>query len=178
MARPRKTGMDYFPHDTTASGDDKLAALEAVFGNDGYAFYFKVLELVYRGGLSPGKTGLSLKNKTMVAVVAKKINVETRQFFAMVEAAVDVGLFDKTAYNKSQVLTSKRIRETIREVSFLRGKYRRKKGGKPGGKQGGKGGKVKESKGKENTPLTPLDQGGEGQAVSRLYLDLQTGGER
>lgn len=46
MARPLKEGMDYFPHDTDASDDEKIEALRAIYGNDGYAFYFILLDLI------------------------------------------------------------------------------------------------------------------------------------
>ncbi len=44
MARPAKTKVDYFPH-VTRSGKT-IAILEARWGNDGYAFWFKLLELL------------------------------------------------------------------------------------------------------------------------------------
>jgi hypothetical protein len=50
MGRPRKEGMDYFPHDVDAVFDEKIEALRTMFGNDGYAFYFISLERIYRSG--------------------------------------------------------------------------------------------------------------------------------
>lgn len=44
MARPIKTGVDYFPHDTDATSKKTIFTLESLFGNDGYAFWFKLLE--------------------------------------------------------------------------------------------------------------------------------------
>lgn len=44
MARPRKQTVDYFPH-VVVSGKT-MFVLEAQFGNDGYAFWFKLLELL------------------------------------------------------------------------------------------------------------------------------------
>ena len=38
-ARPRKDTFDYFPHDTDAAHDEKIEAMRALYGNDGYAFY-------------------------------------------------------------------------------------------------------------------------------------------
>ena len=48
MARPPKEGLDYFPHDTDAVNDEKIEALRALYGNDGYAFFFILLERIYR----------------------------------------------------------------------------------------------------------------------------------
>jgi hypothetical protein len=44
MARPAKTSVDYFPH--MAHSGKTIAILEARWGNDGYAFWFKLLELL------------------------------------------------------------------------------------------------------------------------------------
>ena len=44
MARPAKMKVDYFPHMTHTG--KTLAILEAQWGNDGYAFWFKLLELL------------------------------------------------------------------------------------------------------------------------------------
>jgi hypothetical protein len=44
MARPKKKGVDYFPH-TCISGKT-MFIIEQRFGNDGYAFWFKLLEYI------------------------------------------------------------------------------------------------------------------------------------
>lgn len=46
MTRPRKQVVDYFPHDAHASDGDTLTILQNHFGNDGYAFWFKLLEKI------------------------------------------------------------------------------------------------------------------------------------
>lgn len=51
MARPRKQTVDYFPHDCDASERRTLTIVESKFGNDGYAFWFKLLQLL---GKTPG----------------------------------------------------------------------------------------------------------------------------
>lgn len=44
MARVQKDIVSYFPHDATACDGDTLIVLQSRFGNDGYAFWFKLLE--------------------------------------------------------------------------------------------------------------------------------------
>lgn len=44
MARPKKQTVDYFPHFATSG--KTMYILESRFGNDGYAFWFKLLELL------------------------------------------------------------------------------------------------------------------------------------
>lgn len=48
MARPRKRSVDYFPHDSDASEGVTLSIIQHHFGNDGYAFWFRLLELLAR----------------------------------------------------------------------------------------------------------------------------------
>lgn len=44
MARTQKDIVNYFPHDANACSGDTLSVLQSRFGNDGYAFWFKLLE--------------------------------------------------------------------------------------------------------------------------------------
>ena len=44
MARPKKQTVDYFPH--FVNSRKTMFILESNFGNDGYAFWFKLLELL------------------------------------------------------------------------------------------------------------------------------------
>lgn len=44
MARPKKKGVDYFPHDCITG--KTIFILEQKFQNDGYAFWFKLLEFL------------------------------------------------------------------------------------------------------------------------------------
>jgi len=46
MARPQKQTVDYFPHFAGASNGKTLFILQSRFGNDGYATWFKLLELL------------------------------------------------------------------------------------------------------------------------------------
>jgi hypothetical protein len=46
MARPTKEGVDYFSHDVDACSKKTMTILESRFGNDGYAFWFKLLEIL------------------------------------------------------------------------------------------------------------------------------------
>lgn len=46
MARPKKQTVDYFPHD--CDHKKTMFVLEQKYGNDGYAFWFKLLEMLGR----------------------------------------------------------------------------------------------------------------------------------
>ena len=44
MGRSPKNGVDYFSHDVTAAGSPTMFTVQEMFGNDGYALWFKLLE--------------------------------------------------------------------------------------------------------------------------------------
>ena len=119
MARPRKKGMEYFPHDVTAATDEKLLALQHLYGNDGYAFYFKILEMIFRG-FSGKYNELDLSDNVLRRVVCKNIGVEMDLFEVLIDSSLKVGLFDRDSYEQRQVLTSKRVRSTYKEVQKQR----------------------------------------------------------
>lgn len=71
MGRPIKQGLDYFPHDTDASSDEKVESLRALYRNDGYAFYFIILERIYRSNNGE----LNLSSNEEKRILAKKIGI-------------------------------------------------------------------------------------------------------
>lgn len=156
MGRPRKEGMDYFPHDVDASSDEKLEAMRSMFGNDGYAFYFIVLERIYR----TEQAELDISKDIYLFSIAKRVLVPVERFLEMIHAAIDVGLFDADVFYESKKLTSSGIKKRFNEINLLRNKWRNIKENKglsfPRGKGGGKleekgvENATKESKGKES----------------------------
>lgn len=104
MARPTKLGLDYFPHDTHTDEDTALQLLEAEFGLDGYAVYFKLLESIYAQGYAKqwGEDECLLFAKKMGAVTVPKLS-------EIIKGCVRRSLFDEGVYNLFQILTSKAI---------------------------------------------------------------------
>lgn len=123
MARPRKNGMDYFPHDTDAVGDEKIDAFRAIHGNDGYAFYFILCERIYR---TPGAE-LDVSNPIIIPSLARKIMVTIERFHELLASALSLGLFSADAFDERGVLTSKGIQDRLGLVVDTRKKWREKK---------------------------------------------------
>lgn len=157
MARPLKEGMEYFPHDTDAANDEKIEALRALHGNDGYAFYFIILERIYRCS----DAELDVSKPAVLAALISKVGVSKETFEKILDTAFDIGCLDKAAYESRFILTSSGIKKRAAEVDALREKWRKSKGKKTGkpkenpvenptenGQETGES-KVKESKGKE-----------------------------
>lgn len=122
MARPLKTGLDYYQHDTSMSADEKIEALEAVHGNDGYAVFNKLLERIYK---SYGK--LDLSDDVQRLSIAKKCNVTAEKFEQIVQDSVRFGLFEKAPWDAQRALTSERIRAQIATVETIRDAWKDQK---------------------------------------------------
>lgn len=123
MARPRKIGLDYFPHDVDASEDEKIEALRALYGNDGYAFYFILLERIYRSD----NAELDISKKAILAALIKKIGISEQTFYEMLQTCFEIGLLNKERYDQDHVLTSNGIKKRYDEVQSMRERWRKKK---------------------------------------------------
>ncbi|ODB56943.1 hypothetical protein A7311_01050 [Paenibacillus polymyxa] len=122
MARPRKEGMDYFPHDTDAVNDTKIEALRMLYGNDGYAFYFILLELIYK----QPNFELDVSDAETMQILAKKVEVTQEEFGKMLATAIKRECFDPVAYQERQVLTSEGIKKRSKVVVEKRERMRKK----------------------------------------------------
>ena len=120
MARPHKDGMDYFPHDTDAINDEKIEVLRALYGNDGYAFYFILLEKIYR----TKDFELNISAAETRQILSRKLSVTEQQFAEMLNTALKWGCFDADVYEARQVLTSNGIKKRTIVVTEKRDKMR------------------------------------------------------
>ena len=116
MARPRVKGMDYFPHDTNSLNDEKIEYLTSNFGAHGYAFYFIILERIYR----TENYELDLSSEALVGVLQKKTFSDAETFQKLIDLSVEIGLFDVDKYRQEKVLTSNGIKERAAMVEEKR----------------------------------------------------------
>jgi hypothetical protein len=137
MGRPRKEGMDYFPHDVDASQDEKIEMMRSMYGNDGYAFYFILLERIYRSEHAE----LDISSEVMIKAIAKKIMVTPNRLKKMIDTSVEIDLFCIEKFEKRKILTSDGIKKRFLQINSMRDKWRENKGNHHSfldGKQGGK----------------------------------------
>lgn len=123
MSRPIKTGLDYFPHDTNAVGDDKLQSLMALCGPEGYAFYFILLERIYQRENGSYPVGKLIEK----AGISRVIGITVARFEEILQRALEVGCFDPAVYESTGCLTSAGIQSRLFHVNELRRKEREKK---------------------------------------------------
>ncbi|HQG06788.1 MAG TPA: DUF4373 domain-containing protein [Anaerohalosphaeraceae bacterium] len=118
MPRPRKKGLDYFPHDTDAAGDEKIAAIISNYGATGYAVFFYLLERIYREG---GE--LEIKSHTLT-LYAGILRIDPILFAQIIESAVEFGCFDRERWDAEKILTSNGIKRRIETINSKREKKR------------------------------------------------------
>ena len=124
MARPRKDGLSYFPHDTDASSDEKIESLRFLYGNDGYTFYFILLERIYR----TNDAELNISAAETLQILGKKIGISPELFGKILETSFNIGCFDRAEFQARGVLTSEGIRRRAEIVLKKRNHEREKRG--------------------------------------------------
>lgn len=156
MARPLKEGLDYFPHDVDSSSDDKLETLEAVYGNDGYAAYFKLLERIYRNG---GKIFIS--DAETMQKYSKRCNIaDFMHFEKMINTMAKIGLFNEIIWKDAKALTSNGILKRVQIVTDKRVKMKERHSSRVSAAETQqKVHKVKERKEKKRKALPPKNTG-------------------
>jgi len=109
MARPLKHTIDYFPHFVNAG--KTLLILQNEFGNDGYAFWFKLLSLLCKtNGLvydynNPASWKLLLAETAVSGDIAEKI----------LQLLSDIEAIDKELY-LSKVIWVQHLTDNLRDV--------------------------------------------------------------
>jgi hypothetical protein len=97
MARPRKMTIEYFPH--FVHSGKTLFVLESNFGNDGYAFWFKLLELL-------GKTEFHLfdcGNSANWRFLLAKTRVDEQTATEIINTLVDLEAIDRDFWQEKKI---------------------------------------------------------------------------
>lgn len=123
MARPTKLYLDYFSHDTDATNDEKMDMFRSMYGNDGYAFYFIILEKVYR----TENAMIDLSKNIFVVGLAKKLMISVEKFYEMLETAFELEMFDRDLFESEKKLTSNGIQKRFADVMKQRNQWKKTK---------------------------------------------------
>ena len=118
MARPKKQTVDYFPHDCV--GSKSLFIIQTQHGNDGYAFWFKLLQLL-------GKTEghfFDYNARDSWLFLLTETNVPDEKATAILETLASVGSIDKALWEK-KIIWSQHFVDNVADV------YMRRKVGLP-----------------------------------------------
>ncbi len=111
MARVQKDTVSYFPHDANACTSDTLTVLQSRFGNDGYAFWFKLLEKL---ALTDGHS-LDVSNPTKWHLLLAKMGVNELTGVEIMKLLVEMQAIDKDLWD-SKVIWCQKLVENISDV--------------------------------------------------------------
>jgi len=112
MARTQKDTVEYFPHDADASAGDTLTVLEGQFGNDGYAFWFKLLE---RLASSEGHF-IDCSNSNKWQLLLARARVNQLQGVEMLKLLVEMGAIDKQLWEQDKIIWCQHLVDNVAEV--------------------------------------------------------------
>lgn len=116
MARPLKKGVDYFSHDTNIAGKT-IYTLEQLFGNDGYAFWFKLLEIL---GQQEGLFyDCSIPSNWIFLTAKAKICEEKAT--EIIKILVDLEAIDRELWEKKKIIWSDNFVSRVKDVFAKRG---------------------------------------------------------
>lgn len=111
MARTQKDTVSYFPHDANASSGDTLTVLQSQFGNDGYAFWFKLLEKL---ATTEGHC-LDCNNPLKWQLFVAKMGVNEITTVEMIKLLVEMQAIDKDLW-QSKLIWCQKLVDNLSEV--------------------------------------------------------------
>lgn len=117
MARPRKTGLDYYPADTGRRNDFKIMDLLNEYGPLGYTIYDFCLQYIYENGyflkLDADKKHLCL---SLTKDIGAKWIKQKDLVGQVIDYCADIGLFDKDLLQQN-IMTSVGIQRRYDSVT-------------------------------------------------------------
>lgn len=119
MARPQSGGVDYFPHQ--CNHGKTLFILEQRFGNDGYALWFKLLELL---GKTPGHS-LDLTSPPDLQYFLAYVRLDEQTAIAALNICADLDAIDEFLWRQRRTIWSYNFVENLVPV------YRKRKSDVP-----------------------------------------------
>tara|TARA_R100000093_G_scaffold66992_2_gene38292 strand:- start:595 stop:1365 length:771 start_codon:yes stop_codon:yes gene_type:complete len=112
MARPHKQTVDYFPHYSDASTGKTLFILETEFGNDGYAFWFKLLELL---ASSEGHV-YDVRNPSAWKFLLAKTHVAEDKAEAIINTLLDLDAIDRDLWEQCRTLWVQKLVDNVTDA--------------------------------------------------------------
>lgn len=114
MARPQKTGLDYFPFNVDLFDDEKVIPISSEFGAKGECVVVRVLCAIYRNGYF-AECSEAFKFK-----IAKQAGVPQSLVSEVISGLVKWGFFDRTVFDSFGIITSKGIQKRWKEATRKR----------------------------------------------------------
>jgi len=112
MARPQKQTVDYFPHDAKASEGDTLTILQSRFGNDGYAFWFKLLEKIS----SSENHVIDCRNPIKWQLLLAKTSTNEERGSAIMDLLCELEAIDAQLWRESKIIWCQKLVNNIADA--------------------------------------------------------------
>ena len=112
MARTQKDTVDYFPHYADASGRDTLTVLEGQFGNDGYVFWFKLLERL----ASTDGHFIACANSKKWQLLLARSRVNEDVGVEIMKLLVEMGAIDKQLWVQDKIIWCQNLVDNVADV--------------------------------------------------------------
>ena len=112
MARPIKTGLDYFPLDVDM--DEKIELIEAKHGLLGFGLVIKLFQRIYKKGYYFNVT------EDKLLLIKKQLNVDINFINDCINDSCHWGVFHSDLFSRYKILTSKGIQKRFIEATKRR----------------------------------------------------------
>ena len=106
MARPTKTGLNYFPLDVDFFDDPRISAVTVEHGIKGQAAAVMLLCAIYRNGYY-----IEWTQENCVAILKELPGINIKKMQKIVRTLVEWDFFDQELFEQQQVLTSRDIQQ-------------------------------------------------------------------
>lgn len=116
MGRAKKRGLDYFPVDVNLFSDTRVRVLFAKYGAEGCWLYMYLMSAILRDGYYVELT------EDFVSVAAADLHLDPDKALEMIQFMCRKNLLDETLCIEKEILTSREIQETFREVKCSHGR--------------------------------------------------------
>lgn len=113
MARPIRKNVDYFPH--YISDGKKMFYIEQKYGNDGYAVWFKMLEML----ASTDDHWINLNDRSNVMFMSAKCRVNEDVLFSILNDLSELNQINPQLWS-SKIIWSERFTESIQDAYLRR----------------------------------------------------------
>jgi hypothetical protein len=106
MARPTKTGLNYFPLDVDFFDDPRVGAVTVEHGTKGQAAVVMLLCAIYRNGYY-----IEWTQENCIAILKELPGINIKKMQKIVRTLVEWDFFDRSLFEGQQVLTSRDIQQ-------------------------------------------------------------------
>ena len=110
MARPKSTGLTYFPFDVDFIQDIKIRKLIKYQRGKSISVYALLLCLIYKNGY------YMLWDEELPFILSEQTGFEEAYIREVIKCCLSLGLFSKDLYDKFHILTSRGIQERYLEA--------------------------------------------------------------